>query len=65
MSNIGTGPINLPAEQDQGPGRHHDPRHQHFIDMVSDPKYQEVSRVRAAALADSRLIELTPFLTTK
>lgn len=38
------------------------PSRQHFIDKVSDPKYQEVSKVRTAALADSRLIELTQLL---
>ena len=38
------------------------PSRQHFIDKVSDPRYQEISRVRAAALADSRLIELTQLL---
>ena len=38
------------------------PSRQHFIDKVSDPKYQEISKVRAAALADSSLIELTQLL---
>lgn len=41
------------------------PSRQHFIDKVSDPKYQEISKVRAAALADSRLIELTQLLPAK
>ena len=35
------------------------PTRQHFIDKVSDPKYLEISKVRSAALADSRLVELT------
>jgi hypothetical protein len=38
------------------------PSRRHFIDKVSDPEYQEISRVRAAALADSRLIELTQLI---
>ena len=38
------------------------PSRQHFIDKVSDPKYQEISKVRAAALAASSLIELTQLL---
>lgn len=65
MSSVGAGPINPPAERDQGSGRHHDPSRQHFIDKVSDPKNQEISRVRAAAPADRRLIELTQFLPAK
>ncbi|MFN8160735.1 MAG: DUF1330 domain-containing protein [Solirubrobacterales bacterium] len=32
------------------------PSRQAFLEMVSDPGYQEVHRHRAAALADSRLI---------
>ena len=35
------------------------PSRQHFIDKVSDPKYLEISKVRSAALVDSRLVELT------
>lgn len=35
------------------------PTRQHFIDKLADPKYQEIAKVRSAALADSRLIELT------
>ena len=35
------------------------PSRRHFIDKVSDPKYLEISKVRSAALVDSRLVELT------
>ena len=35
------------------------PTRQHFIDKLADLKYQEIAKVRSAALADSRLIELT------
>ena len=32
---------------------------QHFVDKMNDPKYQEIARVRSAAITDSHLIELT------
>lgn len=35
------------------------PTRRHFIDKLADPRYQEIAKVRSAALADSRLIELT------
>ena len=38
------------------------PTRQHFIDKLDDPTYREISLVRAAALIDSRLIELTQLL---
>ena len=33
------------------------PRRQSFIDMLNDPDYQAIAPMRAAALADSRLVE--------
>jgi uncharacterized protein (DUF1330 family) len=38
------------------------PSRQHFVDKVADPTYREIARIRAAALADSRLVELTQLL---
>ena len=38
------------------------PTRKHFIDKLDDPTYREISLVRAAALIDSRLIELTQLL---
>ena len=38
------------------------PRRQQFLDMFADPDYQAIAPMRAAALADSRLIELTQLL---
>ena len=35
------------------------PSRQHFIDKVADPAYREIAQIRAAAVADSRLIELS------
>ncbi|MFT5201225.1 MAG: hypothetical protein ACI9C1_000597 [Candidatus Aldehydirespiratoraceae bacterium] len=35
------------------------PTRQHFIDKLADPTYQEIAKIRSAALEDSRLIELT------
>ncbi len=33
------------------------PTRAHFVDMLADPEYQAIAPIRAAALADSRLIE--------
>jgi uncharacterized protein (DUF1330 family) len=38
------------------------PTRQHFIDKLHDPVYLESSNIRAAALEDSRAIELTQML---
>lgn len=38
------------------------PRRQQFLDMMADPEYQAIAPMRAAALADSRLIELSQLL---
>ena len=38
------------------------PSRQHFIDKLNDAVYLESAQVRAAALEDSRAIELTQFL---
>lgn len=38
------------------------PSRQHFIDKVRDPVYLESTSVRAAALEDSRAIELTQMI---
>ena len=38
------------------------PTRQHFIDKLHDPVYLESSNIRAAALDDSRAIELTQML---
>jgi len=38
------------------------PTRQHFIDMVNDPDYQAIAPIRAAALADSRLVETEQLL---
>ncbi len=35
------------------------PRRQQFIDMFNDPDYKAIAPIRAAALADSRLVEST------
>ncbi len=35
------------------------PTRQHFLDKMSDPRYQAIAGIRIAALADSRLIEFT------
>jgi len=40
----------------------HYPTRKHFIDKLDDPDYRAISLVRAAALIDSRLIELTQLL---
>lgn len=38
------------------------PTRKHFTDKLADPKYREIAKIRSAALADSRLIELTQLL---
>ena len=38
------------------------PTRQHFIDKLQDPVYLNSTQIRAAALEDSRAIELTQFL---
>ena len=35
------------------------PTRRQFVDMLDDPDYQAIAPIRAAALADSRLIEMT------
>lgn len=35
------------------------PTRQHFIDKLDNAKYREISKVREAALLDSRLVELS------
>ena len=38
------------------------PRRQQFLDMLADPDYQAIAPMRAAALADSRLVEVNQLL---
>ncbi|MCP3995746.1 MAG: DUF1330 domain-containing protein [Actinomycetia bacterium] len=38
------------------------PTRRHFVTMLADPDYQAIAPIRAAALADSRLIETTQLL---
>ena len=38
------------------------PSRQHFIDKLDNAKYREISKVREAALLDSRLIELSQLI---
>lgn len=38
------------------------PTRQKFLDMLNDPDYQEIAPIRAAALSDSRLIEMNQLL---
>jgi len=35
----------------------HYPTRKQFVEMINDPDYQAIAPIRAAALADSRLIE--------
>ena len=35
------------------------PTRRQFLDMVADPDYQAIAPIRAAALADSRLVEMS------
>jgi uncharacterized protein (DUF1330 family) len=41
------------------------PTRQHFIDKLDDSKYREISKVREAALLDSRLVELSQLFSTQ
>tara|TARA_B110000008_G_scaffold215519_1_gene214855 strand:- start:909 stop:1322 length:414 start_codon:yes stop_codon:yes gene_type:complete len=38
------------------------PSRQHFLDMVHDNEYQKISPIREAALAESKLIEMSQLL---
>ncbi|MCR9241119.1 MAG: DUF1330 domain-containing protein [Rhodobiaceae bacterium] len=38
------------------------PARRQFVDMMRDPEYLAIAPIRAAALADSRLIEMTQLL---
>ncbi len=38
------------------------PTRKQFLDMFDDPDYQAIAPIRAAALADSRLVEMTQLL---
>ena len=38
------------------------PRRQNFIDMTNDPDYAKIAPIRTAALADSRLTEMTQLI---
>ncbi len=38
------------------------PSRSRFVSMLADPDYQAIAPIRAAALADSRLIETTQLL---
>jgi len=38
------------------------PTRRQFVDMINDPDYQAIAPIRAAALADSRLIETSQLL---
>lgn len=38
------------------------PKRSQFLSMFDDPDYQKIAPIRAAALADSRLIEMTQLL---
>ena len=40
----------------------HYPTRRQFVDMLNDPDYQAIAPIRAAALADSRLVETTQLL---
>ncbi len=35
------------------------PTRRQFVEMINDPDYQKIAPIRAAALADSRLVEMT------
>ena len=41
------------------------PTRQHFIDKLDDSKYREISKVREAALLDSRLVELSQLFSAQ
>ena len=38
------------------------PKRKNFIDMFNDPEYRAIAPIRAAALKDSRIIEMTQLL---
>ena len=38
------------------------PKRRNFIDMFNDPEYKKIAPIRAAALKDSRIIEMTQLL---
>lgn len=38
------------------------PKRKNFINMFNDPKYKDIAPIRAAALKDSRIIEMTELL---
>jgi uncharacterized protein (DUF1330 family) len=40
----------------------HYPTRKQFVEMINDPDYQAIAPIRAAALADSRLIESSQLL---
>ena len=40
------------------------PTRRQFLDMINDPDYQAISPIRAAALADSRLVEMSQLIPT-
>ncbi len=40
----------------------HYPTRRQFVEMLADPEYQAIAPIRAAALADSRLVEMTQIL---
>lgn len=39
------------------------PARRQFVEMMRDPDYQAIAPIRAAALADSRLVEMTQLLS--
>jgi len=39
------------------------PTRKQFVDMIEDPDYQAIAPIRAAALADSRLVETSQLLS--
>ena len=41
------------------------PKRKNFIDMFNDPAYKAIATIRAAALEDSRIIEMTELLNNK
>jgi uncharacterized protein (DUF1330 family) len=41
------------------------PTRQHFIDKLDSAKYREISKVREAALLDSRLVELSQLFSAQ
>ena len=40
------------------------PTRRQFTDMINDPDYQAIAPIRAAALADSRLVEMSQLIPT-